>query len=308
MLNKGPYIRNTLQSVLDQTFQNFEIIIVDGGSKDNGPYIVRSFHDKRIIIFKQNGTGVSTARNQGVAIAKANLIAFLDADDEWMPLHLETILKLTKKYPHAGAYSTAYKIKEANGSTRWAKYREIPTSPWEGLIPNYFKSGALGEYPIWTSVVCIWKEIFSEVGGFPEGAWFGEDADLFGKIALKYPIAFSWYMGGIYHREAANRACDRQPPSEEEPFVKTARKAIKDNLVPPNQIEYLNEYIAKKEILRAYNHLCTGDKKTAYKILKLQKTKYFRYKKINLLILAIIPNLLYQKISKLETKLIKLKP
>lgn len=307
LLNKGPHIKRALDSVLNQTVQDFEIIIVDGGSTDDGPNVVKSFNDKRIVFFEQKGTGVSAARNQGVGISKADLITFLDADDEWMPLHLEIILKLLTKYPQAGAYTTAYKIQEINGTLRLAKYKEIPPSPWEGLIPNYFKSGALGEYPVWTSVVCIPLNIFYEVSGFPEDAWFGEDADLFGKIALKYPIAFSWYVGGIYHQETINRACERRLPLEEEPFVKTAKRAIEDNLIPQNKIEDLREYIAKKEIFRAYTHLCAGNKKTAIKILKNQRTKYYRYRKINLIILAMTPNFLCQKISKFENLLLKLK-
>lgn len=289
LYNKGSHIKRALDSVLYQTVNEFEIIVVDGGSTDNGPDVVRSFQDSRIIFFEQEGTGVSAARNQGVKVGKADLIAFLDADDEWMPKHLETISKLRAKYPSAGAYTTAYNIQQSNGRLRWAKYEAIPPVPWEGLIPNYFKSGTLGEYPVWTSVVCIPKNVFNDVGGFPEDAWFGEDADLFGKIALKYPIAFSWYIGGIYHWETENRVCNRQIPLEEEPFVITAKKAIKDNSIPPDKIEYLKEYIAKKEIYRADRHLRYGNTETAIKILKNSKTTHYRYKRSRLMIKAIIP-------------------
>lgn len=304
LYNKGPHIKRTLDSVINQTVQDFEIIVVDGGSTDNGPDIVRNFKDSRIIFFKQKDTGVSAARNQGVGASKANLIAFLDADDEWMPQHLEIILKLNEKYPHAGAYTTAYKIKERNGRLRWAKYETIPIEPWEGLIPNYFKSGALGEYPVWTSVVCIPKNIFKEIGGFPEKAWYGEDADLFGKIALKYPIAFSWYFGGVYHQEAVNRACNQQLPLEEEPFVKTAKKAIKENLVPPDKVEDLKEYIACKEISRAGRHLSAGKKEVAIQILKTHKTKYHRYRKLTFMAAVTIPSPILQRMIKIRRLLL----
>ena len=138
LLNKGPHIQRALQSVMDQTIQNFEIIVVDGGSTDYGPDVVKEFNDPRIRFIQQKGTGVSTARNQGVSISQSDFIAFLDADDEWMPHHLETIQKLRKEFPQAGAYTTAYKIQEASGKVRWAKYEAIPPAPWKGLIPNYF--------------------------------------------------------------------------------------------------------------------------------------------------------------------------
>lgn len=300
LFNKGIHIIRALDSVTNQTFQDFEIIVVDGKSTDNGPALVKSYGDERITFIQQKGKGASTARNQGVHISKGKLIAFLDADDEWMPLHLETILKLRDKYPEAGAYTTAYKIMQKNGKLRWANYVSIPPAPWEGIIPNYFKSGALGEYPMWTSVACMAKEIFLEFSGFPEDAWYGEDADLFGKIALKYPIVFSWYVGGVYHWGAINRICDCQLALDEEPFVKTAKKAIFDNLVSPDKVEDLNEYIANKEINRAKRYVDAGKSKDALKILMSHKTKYNRKRKSSVMVKALIPKIVYKKLRKIK--------
>ena len=94
---------------MSQTIQDFEIIVVDGGSNDNGPAIVENFASvgPRIRLVQQKGTGVSEARNQGIHESKSELIAFLDADDEWRPNYLETILKLREKYPCAGLYATS---------------------------------------------------------------------------------------------------------------------------------------------------------------------------------------------------------
>jgi len=288
---------------MNQTIQDFEIIVVDGGSTDNGPSMVQKFEDPRIQFVQQKGTGVSSARNQGVSISRSNFIAFLDADDEWMPHHLETIKRLRNKFPQAGAYTTAYKIQEVGGKLRWAKYEAIPPAPWEGLIPNYFKSGALGEYPVWTSVVGIPKKIFVEMGGFPEDSWFGEDADLFGKIALKYPIAFSWDMGAIYHWETVNRACVRQLPLDPEPFVKTALQSIKKGEVPADLLDDVKEYVAKKEIGRATRNLVAGRQEEAIQILRTNKTHYFWRTRLILLVMATMPYPLFKKILKLKRKL-----
>lgn len=306
LYNKGPHIKRALVSVINQTIQDFEIIVVDGGSTDNGLDVVKNIDDRRVIFFKQKGTGVSAARNQGVEASRADLIAFLDADDEWLPYHLETILKLREEYPQAGAYTTAYKILQGNGKLKWANYKAIPPAPWKGLIPNYFKSGALGEYPVWTSVVCIPKNVFNLVNGFPEDAWYGEDADLFGKIALRYPIAFSWYLGGIYYNNTVNRASNREIPLEEEPFIKTAKKAMKENLVPPDKIEDLKEYVARKEILRAERNLNYGKNKIAIQILKNHKTNYQRILRTKVLLKAAIPNPLFQKMCKIKKHGIRL--
>ena len=150
LLNKGPYIKRAIDSILAQEHQNFEIIVVDGGSTDNGPDIVKSIKDSRLKFIIQPTKGVSEARNFGVEKSHGSSIAFLDADDEWLPSHLSTLMRLLEKYPDAGAYSTTYKIFNTEGRLRWPKYRKIPPLPWEGLLPNYFSSAVHGEYPLWT--------------------------------------------------------------------------------------------------------------------------------------------------------------
>lgn len=97
LFNKGPYIARTLDSVLKQTFQDFKVIVVDDGSTDDGAEIVRGFDDPRIQLIQQPNQGESVARNRGVDESLSDFVAFLDADDEWMPKHLETILKLIEK-------------------------------------------------------------------------------------------------------------------------------------------------------------------------------------------------------------------
>jgi glycosyltransferase involved in cell wall biosynthesis len=307
LFNKGPYIARAINSVFNQTIQNFEIIVVDGGSEDNGPKIVKEFNDSRIYFLVQRGKGVSNARNAGVNSTKNEFIAFLDADDEWMPNYLETIIRLIKKYPEAGMFTTAYKIQTGDGKIGWADYKCIPKPPWEGLLPDYFKSGALGESPVWTSVAVIPNKIFHEIGGFHEGYWFGEDADLFGRIALKYPVAFGWDFGAIYHKDAINRACDRRLPLEnEEPFVITARAALMVGEVPQKFRESLNEYICRKEIIRAYRNVRAGHSDIAQSILKHCNTKWHYNEKTKWLLLAKIPYPLYLFIRDIRRKLIKM--
>jgi glycosyltransferase involved in cell wall biosynthesis len=303
LLNKAPSISRAIDSVLHQTIQNFEIIVIDGGSHDNGPQIVNGFHDPRIHFIIQNGKGVSNARNEAVNTASCDYIAFLDADDEWMPKHLEIILRLIEKFPEAGMYTTAYKRRTLSGKTRWDGYKFIPDPPWEGLIPDYFKSGAFGCSPVWTSVVVIPKKIFYTVGGFPEGYWWGEDADLFGKIALKFPVAFSWEIGAIYHTDDLNRLSNRAPPLEE-PFMKTARAALFNGEVPSDLIESLNEYIAKKEIFLAEYNVHAGNLKNAQIILKKCDTKWFYYEKIKWLFITKIPPSLFLFLREIRRKLI----
>jgi glycosyltransferase involved in cell wall biosynthesis len=294
LYNKGPYINRALTSILNQTRQDFEVIVVDDGSTDNGAETVRKMNDPRIRLIQQWNQGVSAARNRGVSESSTDLVAFLDADDEWMPSHLETLIQLRAKYPEAGMYATGYMICMPDGKSRWPDFQDIPASPWEGKISNYFKTSTLGESPVTSSSVGIPKRIFIEAGQFSTGYWYGEDDDLWGKIALKYPVAFSREPGAINHREAINRACSKTPPLyTEEPFVKTARSAISRQEIAPELTGPLSEYIYKKEIHRALNNILAGDGKNARLILKQCKTKWLYRRKVKLYILATLPHRIY---------------
>jgi len=302
LYNKKPEIKRAIDSVLSQTFQNFEIVVVDDQSSDGSPDIVRSYHDSRISLVEQDHRGVSYTRNHGVDLAKCDFIAFIDADDEWTPDHLKTIMDLIKKYPEAGMFATAWKFQTADGKTRWANYQYIPGPPWEGLLPDYFKSGAAGDSPVCTSVVVIPKKIFNEVGGFAD-YWKGQDIDLWGKIALKYPVAFSWEFGAIYHVDASNRTCDKKVPLDyQEPFVKTARTALMKGEVPPNLIESLNEYVWIIEFMRAIRNLRVGYTRTARIILKHCMTKGHYFETMQWLLLAELPYPLYLFIRDIRRK------
>jgi glycosyltransferase involved in cell wall biosynthesis len=283
------YINRSIQSVLNQTVQDFEIIVIDGGSKDEGPNLVKSFKDQRIQLIQQKGRGVANARNEGIEISKTEFIAFLDADDEWMPDFLQTIVKLYNKHPYAGIFATKFYIKTKNRVTTTYENMMLPKGQWEGIITKYFLVAAISE-PLTTSAIALPKHIFYEFGGFPEGINYGEDMLLWGKIALKYDIAYSNHIGAIYHLEAENRICEipsyRYDPY---PFVKYAQKELLQNRIIDQKREEVQEYIASKEINRAYYYYTAGKLKIAQSIAESIKTRFLISKKIKLTILLRTP-------------------
>lgn len=292
LYNKGPHIEKTLCSVISQTIQDFEVIIIDGGSTDEGPIIIKKYTDtdSRIYLVQQKGKGVSDARNQGIYKATSDFIAFLDADDEWKPDHLETLLRLRKKYPESGIYTDSYKILCLDGELRDPNYKKIPPAPWEGILSNYFKAATSGEPPVWTSAVGIPKSIFQELGGFLTNEWWGEDLEMWGRIALKYPIVFSRNVGAIYHREAVNRTCCKKIPVEEHCFIKTALKAMNNEELSFEKIPDLKEYIASLEIITAIHNADAGYRIKALRILSRCKTKLHYKKKLLLIMRYLVPN------------------
>lgn len=299
LYNKEPHIKRAVDSVLSQTIQDFEIIVVDDGSTDKSVKIVRSIADNRIRLITQENKGVSSARNRGIGEAKADLIAFLDADDEWQNNFLKEILELKNKYPEAGAYATAYNMYLPDGKIRIAKYKAIPPAPWNGLLPSYFLAAASGEHPISSSSICIRKEVFLDIGGFKPGAWWGEDDDMWGRIALKYPIAFSWQVGAIYHHETVNRACEKREKLEH-PFIKTAEKAILNGKIPEHMIKDLNDCIESYKISSASNNISRGHSEIAREILKDCKTKRMYRKKLYYYFLSVIPYKVLILMSKIK--------
>ena len=289
LLNREMYINRSIQSVLNQTVQDFEIIVIDGGSKDEGPNLVKSFKDQRIQLIQQKGRGVANARNEGIKISQTEFIAFLDADDEWMPDFLQTIVKLHNKHPYAGIFATKFYIKTKNRVTTTYENMMLPKGQWEGIITKYFLVAAISE-PLTTSAIALPKHIFYEFGGFPEGINYGEDMLLWGKIALKYDIAYSNHISAIYHLEAENRLSEipsyRYDPY---PFVKYAQKELLKNRIIDQKIEEIQEYIASKEINRAYFYYTAGKLKIAQSIAESIKTRFLISKKIKLTILLRTP-------------------
>ncbi len=209
LYNKANDIGRTLEKALSQTFENFEILIINDGSTDHSEQVVRTFTDPRIRIFSKENGGVCTARNMGIREARGSLIAFLDADDIWKPNHLAVLISLTDQFPECGAFTTAYEVIEPTGNLVRTHHLGIPDAPWEGIIPNYFRS-CIGSYPVWTSATAVKKCVFDDVGTFKVGIHRGEDLDMWGRIALKYPIAFSTNATAVYNKQATNRLCLNQ--------------------------------------------------------------------------------------------------
>lgn len=307
LYNKELYIERAIDSILNQKFQDFEIIIVNDGSTDRGPEIVKSIKDGRIKLINQKNSGVSSARNRGTKESRADLITFLDADDEWHSNFLDSILKLNKEYPKAGLYATAYEILDPYGrNTTSNRKLKISSSQNNRVILNYFQIVSQGVHPVSSSSVCIPKKVFDYIGGFPVGVTWGEDTYMWGKIGLCYPIAYSFEIGAIYHMEAFNRSINNKQSVKEHPFLKPAREYLKNKEVSAEKIEDLKEYIAFLEIVTATKKLQSGENKEALKLLFNCKTKRYRVRKIYKLLLSLVPPTIYRECRSLRKEIANL--
>ena len=190
LYNKAPYIEKALRSVLFQTYKEFEIIVMDDGSKDNSYEIAKSvlLETANYKLQTQPNQGVSTARNNAVKLAKYPYICFLDADDWWAPTFLEEIKALIEQFPNAGIYGSGYYIVK-NGINREAPIG-VDINFERGEI-NYCQVYAKTLcMPLWTGAVCLSKKNFEEEEGFKPKLKLGEDFDLWIRISMKYPVVF----------------------------------------------------------------------------------------------------------------------
>jgi len=225
LLNKEPYIGNTLQSVINQTYEDFEIIVMDGLSLDRSVDVVKSLDDSRIRLFTEKDRGTSDARNKGISKSRGGLIAFLDADDIWMPTFLETVLRLYNRYPHAGVFSTNYKLRRPGGYFQRTKHKYLPTPPWEGILPNYFRA-ALSRSPVFIpSSAMIKKRVLEKIGGFYVGDRI-EDLEMWARIAIHYPIAWSSSVQVIFNREDPHSRLKKEPLTQDDKVIDTLKSSL----------------------------------------------------------------------------------
>ncbi|WP_281631792.1 glycosyltransferase family 2 protein [Flavobacterium luteolum] len=195
LYNKENFIKNTIQGVLDQTFQDFEIIVVNDGSTDKSEEKLLQFNDSRIQYFSKKNEGVSSARNYGIEKANADFIAFLDADDYWYPSFLETIFNNISNLADQKVFSAAIEF-DTSKKTIPAKYSISKTNE-ELEIVNYFKA-SIKESVLCASSSVFHKSVFEEIGNFETKIKSGEDTDLWIRIGLVYPIVFSWKILARY--------------------------------------------------------------------------------------------------------------
>lgn len=188
LYNKAPYVRKALDSIVSQTFRDWECIIIDDGSTDGSLEVVQEVKSqepraKSVRIIRQPNSGVAAARNNGVKASHGEYVCFLDADDWWEPEFLAEIDRLIMEYPDAGIYCTNY-IYYKPGKTHVSL--NVPTG-YMNYPEVYLYDLTM---PVCSSATCLPKKVFTEIGGFPLGIKLGEDFLLWAKTALRYKVAF----------------------------------------------------------------------------------------------------------------------
>ncbi len=192
--NRGGYLEHAVRSVIDQTYQDFELIIWDDGSTDQTEELVRSFREKRIQYFCEQNQGVAYARNQAISKSHGELIAFLDSDDAWRPEKLSKQVRAMESFPHVDLLFSDFLNFDVVKETQKTGFQQelhgiehLTISQLDdglSLIEDgMLESLALGNF-IATDTVMIKREILERLGGFDERLRNSEDFELWWRLGL----------------------------------------------------------------------------------------------------------------------------
>ena len=186
LYNREAMIGPAVESVLGQTFTDFELIVVDDGSTDNGPTIVEGFSDPRVRLIRQDrNRGANAARNEGVRQARGSIIAFLDSDDLFLPNKLSTVSSAFASRPDLGLMMDSFRKIRRNGGETVCRN---PRMDDRGELVR-----ALFDRRIWksTSGISVRREAALGAGMFDEGLKRWQDLDFLLRLVRQVPSASS---------------------------------------------------------------------------------------------------------------------
>jgi len=264
LYNKEEFVVTAINSVLGQTYQDFEIIVVDDGSKDGGADLVAAIPDPRIRLVRQVNGGVSQARNRGINESKGDLVFFLDADDWYGKTYLETMVRMAQEYPPGHFFAAHFKAVYAYRPEEWENTEDdvVATAPPFDLITNFYERRyRIGPF-VHTNSVVLWRQDLVQFQPcFPVGESLGEDQDLWFRLAdrlqLVYcPLKLVAYRYGVSDGLCTTIGLRSVPPA----FIRLEQRARKGEINPiERQFAFLIAADARIQVAR---YLLSNDQRT----------------------------------------------
>jgi len=249
LYNKEEFIEATIRSVLAQSFAEWRLFIVDDGSADRGPELVRRFQDPRISLIEQTNRGVGPARNTGIHAGSAEWIAFLDADDVWNADHLEELDALRRSFQDALLIGCAFR--RFSGAITPVTH----SATGQRRFSRYFADCARGAELLVTSSAAVRRSTLAEVGDFKPLPG-NEDVELWARLALHGPVAVTSRQtvnyrvdtggitdAGVTGHRPASKPTRREDLSSTIPTLEGALPGITDPVLREDIIAYMDSRI-----------------------------------------------------------------
>jgi glycosyltransferase involved in cell wall biosynthesis len=223
-------IRQTIESVLNQTLSDLEVIVIDDGSIDRTLEVIQNIYDPRLKVFSYPNAGVAVSRNRGISHAEGDFISFIDADDLWTPDKLEAQFKALQENPHASvAYSWTDCIDESGQFSRRGSYISANGDVYSKLLLiDFIESG---------SNPLIRRQALIEVGNFDPAVVPSEDRDMWMRLAARYHFVVVPAVQILY-RQSANSA-SANVVKQEVASIKAIEKAFAE---APESLQYLRRH------------------------------------------------------------------
>jgi len=238
LYNKARYIKRAIDSVLAQTYIDYEIIVIDDGSTDESADVIKNILDSRIRLITQENAGVSAARNRGIHEAKYGIVAFLDADDEWLPEFLELVVQEFEKDPAVGVAFTNYRLSNS--------LQAVLIPHQVGRLVDYFEFCLVNNgRGMCSSCVLVKRDLLLKINGFPVGMHHGEDIYTWTRLAWESSVAFVPKVMAIYHMGVVNSASVKSYNFNAEGFARIAsmcRCRLQQKRVPHNLVRSTSAY------------------------------------------------------------------
>ncbi|TGD95983.1 glycosyltransferase family 2 protein [Methylobacterium nonmethylotrophicum] len=263
LYQKADVIAETIEAVLRQSYPHFELIVVDDGSTDGGGDVVAALTDPRIRLVRQPNGGEAAARNRGVAEARHDWIAFLDADDLWAGRHLENLATAAAQGDAVVVFSN-YLLA--------SRFAPVMPAGIPAQVTDDFFAFALATYPyaVHPSAVMIERAALRRAGLFPLGAPMGGDTDTFCRLALEgafryVPEPTAVYRDGHPTSVLAGQMRKRPLPP---PFDRTLTALLRLGAVPPRLVPSAGRYRNFLMLEYARQLLDVGDPEAAREVLR----------------------------------------
>ena len=209
LYNKEDSVAMSLRSILAQSFQEFEIIIVNDGSTDRSVEQIRDITDPRIRLIEQANQGVSVARNTGIQNASYDFIAFLDADDLWHRDYLRCMADCIERYPEFSWWGAGYTSTVGESVIRANNEKKYVFSEDATEVVDFFEQSRSRYVVHMTSFIARREALMSEAK-FPVGFKYYEDLEVFCRLAQLSQLPLVEHVLSYWRQDAENRACNRR--------------------------------------------------------------------------------------------------